>query len=240
MAIDIYYYIGNIELFENENKANVSVYMSYNCIKKDDEFGSKYWVPFDEIDHYPNPLKVKCKKFNGKWIIVDIKDTLEEFSNYHKDHLFGFIRKIEKNNSDKIYIYNRPSLDGKIIGEITKNIGVVFKRFKYNDFFEYCCELDNGEFEPPEYLVKYDKDDYRYPNRYYIKASDVIILNSFKIKKGFNKELAYFLLGRPKQEKEENGRLTLYYSDKDYIKCDKDNNIISWSGFKEFKDYFEK
>ena len=135
-------YIGEVKI--EKQVATVCIYEYWNLI----EHNNEYWVSLKEVSkEEPNMFHIKLGLINGKWFIIELGNTNDFLKEeIEKDgHTLGFARTIDKNN--KIYLYNKPSFDGSIIGEIVgDNIELKLEKTSSKEFFrseEHTSELQS-------------------------------------------------------------------------------------------------
>ena len=165
-------------------------------------------------------IKIICKYVNGKWFIDDIEEAKKEFFSYlNGNSTLGVV------NSYELPIFSKKYKPQNIYFYDSKNriISLVSKTSDYYLIDSYN-NLDN-------------KIDSKLTNsEWFVKPESVITFNFLnKIRKGESKYLAYMILGEPVEDSSNK----LFYSPNDYICYDNNSKITSWTGFDDFKVYFD-
>ena len=179
-------------------------------IEDDKAIVKHYWSDKNDKD------AVICKKINGKWFIDDLDDYKKHFSGEN----LGVVTK------KRISIYSKDYGEKTISFDWYHNI--IYLKKADNNYYEIDTTNINEDF--------WEEQVGDFESKWFVKKEDVIPFNFFnKIKKGEDKYMAYIVLGEPQNDMANK----LYYSSNDYISYDNNGKITSWTGFEDFKDYFD-
>ena len=170
-------------------------------------------------------LKISCKNINGKWFVDDISDVTYTFYSFlNSDSNLAVITKNDLTISSNKYKQKKLTFVDK------NNRIIALKNLKLSNNYTIDFSADSPDGLSEKVGSELLDSDWT------VKATDVILFNFFnKIKKGEDKYMAYIVLGEPSEDSSNK----LFYSPDDYISYDKEGKITSWTGFEDFKDYFD-
>lgn len=183
---------------------------------------NRFW---SEDSNEPEKITIHCKKINDKWFIEDIDEDKNYFYSFFNNNMNLAVVK-----GNKLPIYSEKFGERSISFYDSNNrILLLSKSDSKNSFY---IDPSGGSI----LSNKFDSvSDYADAN-WSVNIENVIPFNFFnKIKKGEDKYLAYIVLGEPAEDSSNK----LFYSPNDYISYDNDGKITSWTGFEDFKDFFD-